>query len=600
VSDQDFLPAPAENTVLNREDAPRIHFDGSKNSAMETGRNRLLVTGMVVLLAFTVVGGRLITLATSSPDTDKKIARATAKPNAVGRGKIVDRRGVILAASLPIASLYANPQGILDADEAADKLAEILPDLSREELLVKLRGKGQFVWLRRNLTPQQVYDINALGVPGVAFADSERRVFPHGRVASHLLGMTDVDGKGIAGVERYFDDTLSNDGGRVQLSIDLRIQAILHQELTSVVARFNALGAAGVILDAQTGEVTAMVSLPDFNPNDVGTLHGEAGFNRVTKGVYEMGSTFKLLTAAMALDSGKVLLQDRYDARKPIRIARFRISDFYGKNRWLSVPEILIYSSNIGAAKMAMDLGGKAQKAYLTKLGLLRQSTVELPEVGTPLSPARWRDINTMTISYGHGIAVTPLQMAAAIATVVNGGYYRPPTILKKDKPKPGAEIIRQIFSEKTSGQMRNLMRLVVSRGTGKKANVPGYRIGGKTGTAEKQGNGGYRKKALISSFVAAFPIDAPRYVLLVLVDEPKGNKSTYYSATGGWVAAPTIANLVRRIAPMIGIRPVLEGDKPKTGKSKISKRRRAPVKAAFVPSSRKFVERARERSGAH
>ncbi|MBT8003832.1 MAG: penicillin-binding protein 2, partial [Rhodospirillales bacterium] len=357
-------------------------------------------------------------------------------------------------------------------------------------------------------------------------------------------------------------------------------------------ARFNALGAAGVILDAETGEVTAMVSLPDYNPNDAGTLQGEAGFNRVTKGVYEMGSTFKLLTAAMALDSGKVSLQDRYDARKPIRIARFRITDYHGKNRWLSVPEILIYSSNIGAAKMAMDLGGKAQKAYLAKLGMLRQSAVELPEVGTPLSPARWRDINTMTISYGHGIAVTPLQMAAAIATVVNGGYYRPPTILKRDKPKPGGEIIHQIFSEKTSSQMRNLMRLVVSRGTGRKANVPGYKIGGKTGTAEKQGNGGYREKALISSFVAAFPIDAPRYVLLVLVDEPKGNKSTYYYATGGWVAAPTIGKLVQRIAPMIGIRPVLEGDKPKTSKPKISKRRRAPVKAAFVPFSTKSVER--------
>jgi cell division protein FtsI (penicillin-binding protein 3) len=407
--------------------------------------------------------------------------------------------------------------------------------------------------------------------------------------------MTDVDGKGIAGIERYFDDALRQAGHRVQLSIDLRIQAILHQELSAAVARFEALGAAGVILDAQTGEVAAMVSLPDFNPNNIGTMQGEAAFNRVTKGVYEMGSTFKLLTAAMALDSGKIKLEDRYDATKPIRIARFTIADYHPKNRWLSVPEILIYSSNIGSAKMALHLGGKMQKAYLRKLGLLRQLSVELPEVGTPLSPVPWRDINTMTISYGHGIAITPMQMAAAIATVVNGGYYLTPTLLKRDKPKLGSDVIQQVFSMKTSEKMRNLMRLVVARGTGRKAAVPGYRVGGKTGTAEKQGNGVYRKKALISSFVAAFPIEAPRYVLLVLVDEPKGNKSTYYYATGGWVAAPVIKKLVERLAPMVGIQPIHDGVTDKPNKSNVKKQNTVPVKAAFA---RKDV-RAEERNGA-
>jgi cell division protein FtsI (penicillin-binding protein 3) len=589
------LSTQAESLVLSRDDTPRVHIEGTKKSAMETGRNRLLVTGMVVFMAFALVGGRLIAVVTSSPDTTKKTARTTAKPNVATRGEIVDRNGIILATSLPIASLYADPQEILNVDEAADKLSVILPSLSREEFRVKLSGKGRFVWLRRNLTPQQVYNINALGIPGISFEDGERRVFPHGRTASHLLGMTDVDGKGIAGIERYFDDALRQAGHRVQLSIDLRIQAILHQELSAAVARFEALGAAGVILDAQTGEVAAMVSLPDFNPNNIGTMQGEAAFNRVTKGVYEMGSTFKLLTAAMALDSGKIKLEDRYDATKPIRIARFTIADYHPKNRWLSVPEILIYSSNIGSAKMALHLGGKMQKAYLRKLGLLRQLSVELPEVGTPLYPVSWRDINTMTISYGHGIAITPMQMVAAIATVVNGGYYLTPTLLKRDKPKPGGDVIQQVFSKKTSEKMRNLMRLVVARGTGRKAAVPGYRVGGKTGTAEKQRNGVYRKEALISSFVAAFPIEAPRYVLLVLVDEPKGNKSTYYYATGGWVAAPVIKKLVERIAPMVGIQPIHDGVTDKPNKSNVKKQNTAPVKAAFA---RKDV-RAEERNGA-
>jgi cell division protein FtsI (penicillin-binding protein 3) len=312
----------------------------------------------------------------------------------------------------------------------------------------------------------------------------------------------------------------------------------------------------------------------------------------VTKGVYEMGSTFKLLTAAMALDSGKVKLEDRYDATKPIRIARFIIADYHAKNRWLSVPEILIYSSNIGSAKMALHLGKKIQKSYLGKLGLLRQLSIELPEVGTPLSPVSWRDINTMTISYGHGIAITPMQMAAAIATVVNGGYYLTPTLLKRDRPQPGGDVINQVFSQKTSEKMRNLMRLVVARGTGGKAAVSGYRVGGKTGTAEKYGKGGYRKKALISSFVAAFPIEAPRYVLLIIVDEPKGNKSTHYYATGGWVAAPVVKKLVERIAPMVGILPILDSTKDKFIKSNVKKKKRAPVKAAFAPKHAKTEER--------
>jgi cell division protein FtsI (penicillin-binding protein 3) len=336
--------------------------------------------------------------------------------------------------------------------------------------------------------------------------------------------------------------------------LDIRIQAMLHRELMAAVREFRAIGAAGVVLDANSGEVVAMVSLPDFDPNDSASAAGETAFNRATKGVYEMGSTFKLFTAAMALDSGTVDLNGGYDASEPIRISRFTIRDFHGKNRWLSVPEIIVYSSNIGAAKMAVDVGTRTQRAYLDRFGLLRPPSLELPEIGTPLTPGRWREINTMTIAYGHGIAVSPLQLVSGVAALVNGGFYVPPTLLKRE----GDEVIgaKRVLSAQTSGQMRGLMRMVVNTGTGRKAAVRGYAVGGKTGTADKLSARGYRKNATISSFVGAFPMDAPRYILLVLVDEPKGNKRTFNYATGGWVAAPAVGRLVERMAPLIGMAP--------------------------------------------
>ena len=568
------------------EDIPvneKITLEGNRKQALETGRNRLLVTGVIFMIAFIAIGVRLVDLTAFGPGVDVRSARVTSHTTATaGRADIVDRNGVILATSLPTMSLYADPKDVLDPEEAAGKLAAIFPDINATELLVKLKSKSRFVWISRNLTPNQQYEVNRLGLPGIAFQRGERRVYPHGREAAHVLGLTDVDGKGIAGIEQYFASTLDKGEDPLQLSIDLRIQSMLRHELTLAVEEFKAIGAAGAVLDVETGEVISMVSLPDFDPNIPESMLGTTGFNRVTKGVYEMGSTFKLFTTAMALDSGTVGIEDGYDASEPIHISRFIISDYHGKNRWLSVPEILVYSSNIGTAKMAVDVGAKAQKFYLDQLGLLHSSAVELPEVGQPQYPERWGEISTMTISYGHGVSVSPLQLVDGVASLVNGGIRMPVSLLKHRGSTPPTGT--RVLSKQTSDQMRSLMRLVVTHGTGKNAAAPGYLVGGKTGTAEKQGNGGYRKKALISSFVAAFPIDKPRFVILAMLDEPKGNKRTFNYATGGWVAAPVVSRMVTRISSLLGILP-RDGEMPggiemKAGKPRLAMLVPAPAMA--------------------
>ncbi len=560
-----------------------VCLEGNNKQALETGRNRLLVTGVMFMIAFISIAVRLIDLTAFGPGGEPRIAHAIpSSAVAAGRADIVDRNGIILATSLPTASLYADPKDVMDPDEAADKLARVFPEINRNELLLKLKSRSRFVWISRNLTPKQQYAVNRLGIPGVSFQRGEQRVYPHGREAAHILGLTDVDGTGIAGVEKYFASTLNKSEEQLELSIDLRIQTMLRQELTASMIEFKAIGAAGVVLDVDTGEIISMVSLPDFDPNIPGSMRGTVGFNRSTKGVYEMGSTFKLFNTAMALDSGVVSIDDAYDASEPIRISRFTITDYHGKNRWLSVPEILVYSSNIGSAKMAMDVGSKAQKFYLDQLGLLHQSAVELPEIGQPQYPARWGDISTMTISYGHGVSVSPLQVADGVASLVNGGLRMPVTLLKHHgSTRPSGT---RVLSEQTSKQMRALMRLVVTNGSGKQAATKGYFVGGKTGTAEKQVNGRYAEKSLISSFVGAFPVDKPRFVILAMLDEPKGNKKTFNYATGGWVAAPVVSRMVSRIAALLGILP-REGEIPggvemKTGKPRLASLEFSPAVA--------------------
>ncbi len=540
----------------------KVRLEGTRKQAIETGRLRLLAAGALFALCFLVVGGQLVKVSVFERDY-RPLAHRVIEDGSYSsaRADIVDRNGVLLATNLPTASLYADPKMVLDAEEAAIRLAVVLPELGHDGLVEQLSADRRFVWIERHLTPRQQYEIHRLGLPGLAFERDEKRVYPHGSLLAHVLGYTGIDNRGLAGLELTLDAALAvdgaNHGAALALSIDLRVQYALHEELAAAMADFEAKGAAGLVLDVTSGEVLAMVSLPDFDPNLSGAPEADARFNRTTLGVYEMGSTFKTFTVAAALESGTVSLTDGYDASEPLKVSRFWIRDYHSENRWLSIPEIFMYSSNIGAAKMALDLGTERQRAFLGSLGLLGPADIELPEIGAPLTPQPWREINTMTIAFGHGIAVSPLSLARATAAMVNGGTLYPTTLLKRpaDAGLAGEAVIRPEISD----IMRALLRLVVHEGTGRNADAAGFLVGGKTGTSEKAAAGGYERKALISSFIGAFPMDDPQYVVFAMLDEPQGNAETFGYATAGWTAAPSVGNVVARIGPLLGIQPVDE-----------------------------------------
>ena len=540
--------------------------EGRAKRPIEVARTRLLVAGVVFALCFGVLGVRILGLAITE---DVEVAQSTTGREAgtlgLARADIVDRNGMLLATNLPTVSLYVDQTKVIDPAADADKLRTVLPEYSRETLVKRIIGDGRYVWIKRNLTPEQEYQINRLGLPGFAFEREERRVYPQGPLFAHVLGYTGVDNHGLSGLERGLDRSLAT-GRRdapVMLSLDLRVQHILAEELSRAITEFEGVGGAGVVLDVDSGEIVAMVSLPSFDPNGKKQQDDPDQFNRVTKGVYELGSTFKAFTLAMALDYDVVNLHGGYDASAPIHIARFTISDDHPQNRWLTVPEIFMHSSNIGAAKMALDVGAARQRAFLKKLGLLNPIALEIPEVGEPLAPTskEWRDISTMTIAFGHGVAITPLHLVSGLATLVNGGISRQPTLIKQ--PAGAAAPGKRVIKAETSEVMRRLLRLVVTDGTGKNASAPGYLVGGKTGTAEKASAAGYSKKSLISTFVGAFPMTHPRYVVLAMIDEPKGNKASFGFATAGWTAAPVVSRVVTRVAPLLGIEPVDEESEP-------------------------------------
>ncbi len=536
-----------------RGDRPELGPDQRERLALETARNRIFITGAMFIIGFCWITYGLIDASVLRQGNEPAVASGTdTRELKTERADIVDRNGMLLATDLPTNSLYADARVVKDPVESADLLLTVLPDLDRDSLIRHLSSRKAFVWLRRNLTPEQQYDVNSLGIPGLNFQREERRVYPHGRLLSHVLGFTDIDNNGIAGAEREFDNELRINNGPLELSLDTRVQYALAEEVENAMETYSAVGAAGLVMDVYTGEVVAMTSLPNFDPHRPGQAPADARFNRSTLGVYEMGSVFKLFNTAIALETGTSTLNSVYDATEPLAIGGFRIRDYHGENRWLTLPEILVHSSNIGSARMAMAFGGENQRKYLKKLGMLDKPQIELPEVGGPLVPNPWRDINTMTISFGHGLAVTPLQVVSGISTLVNGGIRRPATILKQD----GAPAGERVFSQKTSELLRRLMRLVVTDGSGKNAEVAGYFLGGKTGTSEKLVNGRYVKNARMSTFVAAFPMQDPKYVVLVTLDEPKGTKETYGFATAGWVSAPAVGKVVTRIAPLLGIEP--------------------------------------------
>ena len=529
---------------------------------IETGRNRLLVAGLLFALSFFAIAIRVVELSITNPprdNSDRSYTIPTRSPTI--RADIVDRNGILLATSLPTTELYANPRRIQNIDKAARKLNSVLPELRIDELKRKLSAKTTFVWLHQKLTPKLLDAVNALGIGGLEYQSSEQRVYPHGRLFSHLLGMTNIDGEGIGGIERKFDKKLKNEKDTLQLSVDARVQSAVRRELVVAMSKFSAIGSAGVVLDVTTGEVISMVSLPDHDPNHRTTFNQE--FNRVTKGVYEMGSTLKLFTAAIAIELGKGKLKKRYDATKPLRLSsRYTIRDYHPQNSWLSIPEIIVHSSNIGAARIAQEVGSKNQREFLRRFGFFSPLSIELPEVALPQTPQRWGKIENVTISYGYGISITPLHLCQGISAIANGGFLTKATLLKNTGRN--GMINKKVVSDKTSNILRNIMRSVVRFGTGKQADVEGYLVGGKTGTAEKKATQkkGYNSGNLLSSFVGVFPSNEPKYVIFVMLDEPKGIKSTFGKATGGWVAAPTVGNIIRQIAIINGMEPNLATEK--------------------------------------
>ncbi|MFM7345353.1 MAG: peptidoglycan D,D-transpeptidase FtsI family protein [Tagaea sp.] len=536
----------------------RLRVDGAGKQSMEIARNRLVIGGCLFAICFAVVGVRLVDVTLLSEAREPKQARVpNTGPLDLARADIVDRNGVLLATSLVTQSLYANPRLIADPADAARKISSVLPGVDEKTLRERLSGENRsFVWIRRGLTPRQQFAVNRLGIPGLFFQREERRVYPHGNLMAHIVGFADVDNRGLAGVEQGYDERLKTSNEPLRLSLDVRVQHAVREELQRAITDFNAIGGMSILMDVNSGEIAAMVSLPDFDPNAPGLAEADARFNRNTLGTYEMGSTFKMFTAAMGFDYGVVRMNDNWDASRPYQIGRFTISDFKGKNRWLSTPEVFIYSSNLGALRMSLTVGPNRQREFMDRLGFLKPSPVELPEIGHPLIPRPWREINMLTISFGHGLSVSPVQLAAASAASVGGGVYRAPTILAREDGTvaPG----ERVMSQRASDQLNMLMRLNVERGSGRTAEVPGYFVGGKTGTAEKvQSGGGYKKNARISSFVASFPAHRPRYVLLVMFDESQGRRDTGGYATGGVVAAPTAGRIIARVAPILGVPPM-------------------------------------------
>jgi cell division protein FtsI (penicillin-binding protein 3) len=510
--------------------------------------------GLAILafsIGYAIIGGRLIQLAAAP---DNQTVRRAADAVSTSRPDILDRNGEILATDVKAASLFGEPRKIIDVDEAVELLTAVLPDLDATEVRERLSSKKGFVWLKREITPKQQQEIHGLGIPGIGFLTENKRVYPNGAEVSHVIGLVNIDNQGIAGIEKWLDAVDRMDKP-IELALDLRVQHAMRDELLAARDKYKAIAAAGLITDVRTGEIISMVSVPDYDPNKPKEANDPTRINRLTTGVYEMGSTFKALTLAMALDSGKATLSSVYDARASLRYGRFTIHDYHAQNRMLSVPEIFTYSSNVGTARMALQQGVEQHKSFLKKMGQLDRLRTELPESAEPLVPKRWGELNTVTIAFGHGLSVAPLQAVMGIGALMNGGMLIPPTFMKRS-PEEAAKLATRVVKPETSEKMRYLMRLNAEKGTASQANVAGYYIGGKTGTSEKVVGGRYSKTKLLNSFTAVLPADNPRYLLLIMLDEPKATPQTHGYATSGWNAVPVGGAVISRIAPLLGIEP--------------------------------------------
>jgi cell division protein FtsI (penicillin-binding protein 3) len=567
-----------EDTKVIEKENIRLRHEEMADKAHMRAEGRLLVLGAAFFVAFLTIALRMGTLAGTVPEEPRAVANGN--PIIGQRSDIVDRNGRILATNLDTFSLYAHPQDMVDPASAAAELVAIFPEMDQADLLEDFTGTRKFVWIRRQLSPEQMQQVHDIGSPGLLFGPREMRLYPNGPIAAHILGgasygregVASAEVIGVAGVERQFDNFLrdpASEGTPLVLSLDLTIQAATEEVLAGGINLMNAKGASSVLMDLHTGEIIAMASLPDFDPNNrpqvllTGDQSDSPLFNRAVQGVYELGSTFKIFAVAQAIEIGLINADTMIDTQGPLRWGRFRIRDFHDHGPQLSATDVIVKSSNIGTARIAMQIGGTRQREFLGQLGFLKATPVEMIEApsGAPLLPRQWSELSTMTISYGHGISTSPLHLATGYATLLNGGTTVEPTLLRQHNRQSGARVI----SEETSRISREMLRDVVVRGTASFGEVAGYDVGGKTGTADKprENGGGYYDDKVISTFASVFPANDPKYILIVTLDEPSENSGLEPRRTAGWTAVPVAAEMIRRVAPLLGLRPEIETLQP-------------------------------------
>lgn len=553
--------------VIGDDFAPTISLDGGRKARGNLTQARIRWMILALVIGFSLVGGRLIQL--GFVETDQRIEGQARDVITASRPPILDRNGLEMAVDIRVPSLYAEPRRIVDVEEAVQKLRTVLPDIDEKWLRSRLTGDLGFVWIKRELTPAIQEQVMRLGLPGVDFITESKRFYPAMNEAAHILGSTNVDNQGIAGIERHMDSesiallqelglARGNALTPVELSVDMRVQHVMHDQLTDAMERYQAIAAAGIMLDIYTGEVIALASLPDFNPNEPASALVKDTFNRITAGIFEPGSIFKTVTIAGALDAGAVRITDTFDARYGIRFGRFTISDFHGKYRILSLPEVYKYSSNIGTIRVMQAMGKENFRAFLNRMGFDSRVPFELPEMRLPTVPKEFSEVGAATASFGHGLSVSPLHMVTAYSAFVNGGNYVPPTLYKRDIAEAEQHYTR-VVQPQTSELMRYLMRInaIEPGGSGSQMNklALGYRVGGKTGTAEKVVDGRYSSSKVTNFFASAFPLDNPRYAMVILVDEPQ-KENPQSGTTAGWNAGQVTGRIIQRVAPMLGVAP--------------------------------------------
>jgi len=527
------------------------------NEGQRALTTRLGVVICFMAIFFLSISYKIITTALSSSSNNTIFASESGL-----RKEIVDRNGVLLAINLPSYSLYANPSKMLDKEEAAHSLKEIFPELDEKKLLRNFASNKRFVWVKRDLSSKEKLEVNNLGLPGVYFEQEYKRVYTHGNMFAHIIGYVGRDNEGLAGLERSYDQEIKNYHGNeppIELTLDSRLQAIVNEELDKTIKTYRPESAAAIVMDPNNGEVLACISKPDFNPHYPGKAKSKELFNAFATGVYELGSINKILNLAVGFDTGKVALNDAYDTTS-MKVANFMVKDWHQTKGWHSVPEIFLKSSNVGMAQILFEIGKEDYREYLNKMGLTKKLDIEIPEKATPMvsNYKKWSDLTMVTMSYGYSIAMTPLHFTAAAAAAINGGIIYPLSFVKKKGPIAG----ERIFNTTTSKKVHKLLFLAAEKGTSRKARVPGYFVGAKTGTANKLIGKKYAENsARISSMLSIFPANDPKYLIFIMLDNPKPTKETFGFATAGWTVAPMVSNLVRRMVALYGLSPYDENE---------------------------------------